>query len=284
MYSFQPYLFLRGWLIFSCICRLCRRDWELFFLLMWETKAGLLFFFFLYLIDSSFVSYRWYVWQLLLLWNRRWAFVEILSLLERSTVAGHRVRSGYGKSGKSMEFVFSISRPGKSMEICEKLWKLKKKVWNFLPFEKNFEDRKCAYRSSARKLLPCVWPKAARGLYRHFPFVLFHHTNCVRQAQSCLPAASNKKGTLGTVRLSRKDRSQVRPWILILDWLCSWTKSLRRSRSFESCFWLYRLHGVTSAKRDCFLPARIFAVSLRLPQRHEKLSFPLLCFLFFFFR
>ena len=33
----------------------------------------------------------------------------------------NRVRSGYGKSGKSMEFVFSISRPGKSMEICEKL-------------------------------------------------------------------------------------------------------------------------------------------------------------------
>ena len=38
----------------------------------------------------------------------------------------HRVRSGYGKSGKSMEFVFSISRPGKSMEICEKLWKLQR--------------------------------------------------------------------------------------------------------------------------------------------------------------
>ena len=36
-------------------------------------------------------------------------------------------------------------------------------------------------------------------------------------------------------------------------------------------------------KCDCFLPARIFVVSLRLPQRHDKLSFPLLCFLFFFF-
>ena len=36
-------------------------------------------------------------------------------------------------------------------------------------------------------------------------------------------------------------------------------------------------------KCDCFLPDRIFVVSLRLPQRHDKLSFPLLCFLFFFF-
>ena len=43
----------------------------------------------------------------------------------------NRVRSGYGKSGKSMEFVFSISRPGKSMEICEKLWKLQKRFGTF---------------------------------------------------------------------------------------------------------------------------------------------------------
>ena len=42
-----------------------------------------------------------------------------------------RVRSGSGKSGKSMEFVFPISRPGKSMEVCQKLWKLQKEVWNF---------------------------------------------------------------------------------------------------------------------------------------------------------
>ena len=56
-----------------------------------------------------------------------------------------RVRSGYGKSGKSMEFVFSISRPGKSMEICEKLWKLQKKVWNFLPsaWEKIWRPKVC---------------------------------------------------------------------------------------------------------------------------------------------
>ena len=79
-------------------------------------------------------------------------------------------------------------------------------------------------------------------------FVPIHRTNYVGQAQSCLPAASDKKGTLRTVRLLRKDLSQVRPWILILDWRCSWTKSLRRSRSFAACFWFYRLHGVISAK------------------------------------
>ena len=37
-----------------------------------------------------------------------------------------RVRSGYGKSGKSMEFVFSISRPGKSMEFVKSFGNFKK--------------------------------------------------------------------------------------------------------------------------------------------------------------
>ena len=57
-----------------------------------------------------------------------------------------RVRSGYGKSGKSMEFVFLISKPGKSMEFCEKLWKFRKGVWNFLPStpeKKKIEEPKC---------------------------------------------------------------------------------------------------------------------------------------------
>ena len=36
-------------------------------------------------------------------------------------------------------------------------------------------------------------------------------------------------------------------------------------------------------KCDCFLPPRIFVVSLRLPQRHDKLSFHLLFFFSFFF-
>ena len=61
----------------------------------------------------------------------------------------NRVRSGYGKSGKSMEFVFLISKPGKSMEFCEKLWKFRKGVWNFLPStrEKNRRAEISASRS-----------------------------------------------------------------------------------------------------------------------------------------
>ena len=67
-------------------------------------------------------------------------------------LAFFRVRSGYGKSGKSMEVAFSISRPGKSMEnnmLLVNVWKFlksfgnfKKKVWNFLSFtwEKKFEE------------------------------------------------------------------------------------------------------------------------------------------------
>ena len=59
----------------------------------------------------------------------------------------HRVRSGYGKSGKSMEFVFSISRTGKSMEICESFGNFKKRFGTFCLLRgKNFEDRKCAFR------------------------------------------------------------------------------------------------------------------------------------------
>ena len=137
-----------------------------------------------------------------------------------------------------MDETFSppVSGSAAGMESLEKVWNLffqfpdLEKVWKFvksfgnfkkrfgtfclLP-EKNLEDRKCASRSSARKLLPCVLSKAVRGLYRLFTFVPIHRTNCVGQAQSCLPAASNKKGKLGIVRLPRKDRSQVRPWILI---------------------------------------------------------------------
>ena len=47
---------------------------------------------------------------------------------------------------KVWNLFFQFPDLGKSMEICEKLWKFQKKVWNFLPFtwEKNFEDRKCA--------------------------------------------------------------------------------------------------------------------------------------------
>ena len=38
-----------------------------------------------------------------------------------------------------MEFVFSICTPGKGMDLCEKVWKFQKNVWNFLSFpEKKF--------------------------------------------------------------------------------------------------------------------------------------------------
>ena len=65
-----------------------------------------------------------------------------------------RVRSGYGKSGKSMEFV-SISRPGKSMEICEKLWKLQKKGLELFAFYLR-KILKTESVPPARKLLPRV--------------------------------------------------------------------------------------------------------------------------------
>ena len=102
-----------------------------------------------------------------------------------------RVRSGYGKSGKSMEFVFSISRPGKSMEICEKLWKFQKKVWNFVFYlRENFEDRKCAERSeaAAERLT-----ESSSSAVPSFHVCSYSSYNCVGRALSCLPAASKKK-------------------------------------------------------------------------------------------
>ena len=132
------------------------------------------------------------------------------------------------------------------------LWKAletSKKVWNFLPSTReNLEDRKCTSRSSARKLLPRVWPKAARGLNRLFAFVPFNRTNCVGQAKSCLPAASNKKARSKQFVCQEKIVRKSGGGSWFLDWRCSWMKSLRRSRSFAARFWLYRLHGVTSAK------------------------------------
>ena len=50
------------------------------------------------------------------------------------SVLSFRVRSGYGKSGKSMEFSFENSRPGKSMEISEKFWKEAKSFGNLFFF------------------------------------------------------------------------------------------------------------------------------------------------------
>ena len=44
----------------------------------------------------------------------------------------HRVRSGHGKSGKSMDFVFENSRPGNSMEVDEKFWKEVESFGKFL--------------------------------------------------------------------------------------------------------------------------------------------------------
>ena len=43
-----------------------------------------------------------------------------------------RVRSGHGKSGKSMDFVFENSRPGNSMEVDEKFWKEVESFGKFL--------------------------------------------------------------------------------------------------------------------------------------------------------
>ena len=170
-------------------------------------------------------------------------------------------------------------------------WKKHGNLWKALETSKKglelfaFYLRKILKTESvppARKLLPRVWPKAVRGLYRLFTFVPIHRTNCLGQAQSCLPAASNKKGTLGTVRLSRKDRSQVRPWILILDWRCSWTKSLRRSRSFAACFWLYRLHGVTSAKMWLLFARSNFRCLSETASKARQALVSLALFSFFF--
>ena len=44
----------------------------------------------------------------------------------------NRVRSGHGKSGKSMDFVFENSRPGNSMEVDEKFWKEVESFGKFL--------------------------------------------------------------------------------------------------------------------------------------------------------
>ena len=43
-----------------------------------------------------------------------------------------RVRSGHGKSGKSMDFVFENSRPGNSMEVDETFWKEVESFGKFL--------------------------------------------------------------------------------------------------------------------------------------------------------
>ena len=46
--------------------------------------------------------------------------------------AATRVRSGHGKSGKSMDFVLENSRPGNSMEVDEKFWKEVESFGKFL--------------------------------------------------------------------------------------------------------------------------------------------------------
>ena len=81
----------------------------------------------------------------------------------RTAARGFRVRSGHGKSGKSMDFVFENSRPGNSMEVDEKFWKKVESFGKFL-FRKG-----CFlfFRAGARSRLsrPACMPRPWRRMF-----------------------------------------------------------------------------------------------------------------------
>ena len=72
-----------------------------------------------------------------------------------------RVRSGHGKSGKSMDFVFENSRPGNSMEVDEKFWKEVESFGKFL-FRKG-----CFVFFSSRRAIATFTPCPGLGEAMH---------------------------------------------------------------------------------------------------------------------
>ena len=106
-------------------------------------------------------------------------------------------------------------------------------------------------------------------------------------ARSCLPAASTtttKRHAQRTVRLSKKVRSQARPWILTkTEGFCE-RRIFARAGLFGS--WLLTLpapsHSGKSLVALCPLKrvCRLECIPVFPTQRHDKLSFPLLFFSF----
>ena len=119
---------------------------------------------------------------------------------------------------KVWNLFFSISRPGKSMEICEKLWKFQKRFGTFwlLPEKKIWRPKRCL--DPARALRSCCREFDRKQIECHsvlsrlFLFVV--QTAHGRPGAVCPPLQQQQqqqKGPLRTVRLSKKVRSQARP-------------------------------------------------------------------------
>ena len=191
---------------------------------------------------------------------------------------------------ESLEKVWNLSF---QFPDLEKVWKFVKSFGNFKKglelfafyLRKKFEDRKCASRSSPLKLLRRVWPKAVRVLLRLFAFVPIHRTNCVGQAQAACPPLQKKLKKRRAQDSSFVEKKSFASQAVDPDF--SLTVFANKESSPEPVICSLRLTLPASPSHFCenliaFCTLKFFVVSLRLPQRHDKLSFPLLCFLFFF--